>query len=71
MRHQIETAELADAELDAVAGGVVSEQLHTVANTVGGVEGVAGDIAGGLGVPGIGVASAQTPSVGASVGVQS
>ncbi|MBO8193217.1 type A2 lantipeptide [Streptomyces oryzae] len=71
MRHQIETAELADAELDAVAGGVVSEQLHTVADTVGGVEGVASGVAGGLGVPGIGVATEQAPSVGASASVQS
>ncbi|MGP3990360.1 type A2 lantipeptide [Streptomyces sp. 3N207] len=68
MRHQIETAELADAELDAVSGGVVSEQLHTVAGTVGGVEGVAGGVTDGV-VPGL--STQGLPSVGVSAGAQS
>ncbi|WP_326691717.1 MULTISPECIES: hypothetical protein [unclassified Streptomyces] len=58
MRHHIETAELADAELDAVSGGIVNEAVSEVGGTVGGVEGLVGNTVNGVstdGLPGVGV----------------
>ncbi|MGP3974988.1 hypothetical protein ACTWQF_13460 [Streptomyces sp. 8N114] len=59
MRHQIETAELADTELDAVSGGVLAEHVGDAASTIGGVEGLVAST-----VPG--VSTQAVPSSGAS-----
>ncbi|NSC21400.1 type A2 lantipeptide [Streptomyces albus subsp. chlorinus] len=59
MRHHIETAELADAELDAVSGGIASEALGAATSTVDGVEGLVGNTVNGVstdGLPGVSVA---------------
>ncbi|UNZ22055.1 type A2 lantipeptide [Streptomyces sp. 891-h] len=61
MRHQIETAELADAELDAVSGGLLNETLGAAGGTVDGVEGLVGNTVSG-------VSSNGLPSVGVSLG---
>ncbi|GAA2059731.1 hypothetical protein GCM10009801_00660 [Streptomyces albiaxialis] len=41
MRDHIETAELADAELDAVSGGILNNTLGTAAGAAGTVDGLA------------------------------
>ncbi|GAA2591193.1 hypothetical protein [Streptomyces axinellae] len=64
MRHQIETTELADAELDAVSGGIVNEAVNEAGATVGGVEGLVGHVVNGVGTNGL-------PGVGVGINAQS
>ncbi|UNS96733.1 hypothetical protein MMF93_09555 [Streptomyces tubbatahanensis] len=64
MRHHIETAELADAELDAVSGGILNEAVSEAGATVGGVEGLVGNTVNGVSTDGL-------PSVGVTLGAQS
>ncbi|MEU2719530.1 hypothetical protein ACFW4X_29010 [Streptomyces smyrnaeus] len=61
MRHHIETAELADTELDAVSGGLLQETISEAGATVGGVEGLVGNTVNGVSANGL-------PSVGVSLG---
>ncbi|MEU5833672.1 hypothetical protein ABZ820_08285 [Streptomyces diacarni] len=64
MRHHIETAELADAELDAVSGGILNEAVSEAGATVGGVEGLVGNTVNGVSTDGL-------PNVGVTLGAQS
>ncbi|HWM35502.1 MAG TPA: hypothetical protein VNS49_00080 [Streptomyces sp.] len=63
MRNTIETAEISDAELDNVSGGVGATVGGAVSAGLEGVSGsVAGDVAGVTGVAGS--VSAGAPSLG-------